>query len=236
MQKEPTIKTLIWSISLIAGIIVSLNFDIIWVWILVPIAIIAYYKLETYELRRSNVKKVKETMNRLCASVSYLERLLDIKLRSHISLLGDDEKLRIEYQYNMESYDDLLISLSPGQGCMGLTWNEAIAGISFDGTFCDLTIKPKAGGPKWSIPQKEQDKVYKKLKWIYTVTIYVKEQDAIILYALFTIDGSSPLPINEDLSTHEFRLVWTFAKTLAFIISRMLYSMKKIQNSVVVDN
>lgn len=80
MQKEPTIKTLIWSISLIAGIIVSLNFDIIWVWILVPIAIIAYYKLETYELRRSNVKKVKETMNRLCASVSYLERLLDIKL------------------------------------------------------------------------------------------------------------------------------------------------------------
>ena len=236
MRKEPFLKTLIWSIPFIATIIVSLNFDIIWVWIPVPIAIIAYYKVETYQSKRSNEKKVEETMNRLCASVSYLERLLDIKLRSHISLLDNNGKLKIKYNYNMDFHDDLLISLSPGQGCMGLTWNEAKAGISFDGTFCDLTIKPKAGGPKWSIPQKEQDKVSKELEWIYTVPIYVKKGETFILYALLTIDGSSHLPINEDLSTHEFRLVRTFAKTLAFIIAEMLYSMKKIQNTVVVDN
>lgn len=235
MYKEAFIKTLIFSASLIAATIISSEAEDYWVPLLLSIAIIAYFFAQTFTLIRANKKKVEETMNRLCSSVSYLERLLDINLRSHISLLDNDEKIRIKYQHNMESYDDFMISLSPGQGCMGLTWNEAKSGISLDGTFCDLTIKPKVGGPKWSIPQKEQDKVRKDLKWIFTVPIYVKEGDTIILYALLTIDGSSNLPINDDLSTNEFKLVRTFAKTLAFIISKMLYSMRQIPNSVVVD-
>ena len=235
MHKQALIKTFIFSVPLAISIFVSLNYQTPWVWILLPIALFAYYIIESYELRHSDEKKVEEIMNRLCSSVSYLEKLLDINLRSHISLLDNDGKLRIKYQHNMDSSDDLMISLSPGQGCMGLAWNEAKAGISLDGTFCDLTIKPKAGGPKWVIPPKEQNKVSNDLKWIFTVPITIKKQNINTLYALLTIDGFSPLPINEDLSTHEFRIVRTFAKTLAFIISKMLYSMRQIPNSVVVD-
>ena len=83
--------------------------------------------------------------------------------------------------------------------------------------------------------RKKQNKVSNDLKWIFTVPITIKQQNINTLYALLTIDGFSPLPINEDLSTHEFRIVRTFAKTLAFIISKMLYSMRQIPNSVVVD-
>lgn len=209
-------------------------------WLIFGIIFIAVvsFLIEKYKVISADTDNTETSeilLNRVLETSDYLAVQLDIPIRSHISWMDDDQKLRIKYSYNMGSDRDINIALESKEGCMGTTWHLASDGSDF-GTFCDLSLAQQAGGPQWNMPDEEQRKVKDDLKWIYTFPVFSRSEGSLDLIALLTFDSTKEIPYNSDLSTAEMILLITFGKSLAFILADILDSTKNIKNIVIVDS
>ena len=171
-------------------------------------------------------------------SANSLDKLLDMKVRAHVSWMKK-EKLEIEYQYGMDKDMDRYIKLPAGFGCMGFTWAKVVANVDTKSTLCDFNIKIPEGAPQWLLPPEEEKKVKKGLKWIYTspliVEIVLKNQkNTLQLIGLLTYDSISALGEEQSHKDKQIKIIETISENVAYNIAEILQEFREIPTSIIV--